>query len=409
MVERGGAGSGHHGHKGRQGEVGGSLPSGVATAEPDTRWENFRKWDGTIVKIDAERERSIKQWHRVERDTILTAMEKFREFAGMDGEVPIDETQEVSALDIWTYEPYYSRFFILPDGSLYLVKDHDWVGEHVVSELLDDLYHSMRLTEYSSQIDVNVLGKEILVAMGFVRGNFYIDDFGPHHETNAENVARVGFEFETPVTREVRRTIKDMLNAYFNAKVTWDAGQQASRLKLYGSDEADLLALIERSLEEKGGEGSGHHGHRGRPGEVGGSLPSGAGGFNPDDIERGPKMPGFCFDSCARWLVFEQGRDYPQAKLVHGTVMGRGPLADKRFTHAWVEIDDWIYDVSQDLLVEKDHYFQLSEGEGYVTYTSDEVMKKIIETEHWGPWDDDLLNFREEEAKGWFPEGWVPK
>lgn len=35
-------------------------------------------------------------------------------------------------------------------------------------------------------------------------------------------------------------------------------------------------SLVRRSLIKKGGAGSGHHGHVGRPGEVGGSLPSGA-------------------------------------------------------------------------------------------------------------------------------------
>jgi len=36
--------------------------------------------------------------------------------------------------------------------------------------------------------------------------------------------------------------------------------------------------ISNRTLTMRGGPGSGHHGHKGRPGEVGGSLPSDAGG-----------------------------------------------------------------------------------------------------------------------------------
>ena len=157
------------------------------------------------------------------------------------------------------------------------------------------------------------------------------------------------------------------------------------------------------SAVERGGPGSGHHGHRGRPGERGGSLPREMGRiFNPDDIRDVPKVPGFCFSTSAEWLLYGQGAEYPQAKLVHGTVMGRGPIEGKRFTHAWVEIDDWVFDPSQNLLIEKDSYYDLGQVEDAVSYTSDETRTELLRNEHWGPWDEKLLNFREEEAKGWF-------
>lgn len=51
----------------------------------------------------------------------------------------------------------------------------------------------------------------------------------------------------------------------------------------------DLFDIFPKSQEiliERGGEGSGHHGHKGRQGEVGGSLPEGAGSSTePEDYD----------------------------------------------------------------------------------------------------------------------------
>jgi ribosomal protein S18 acetylase RimI-like enzyme len=53
-VERGGPGSGHHGHEGRPGKQGGSLPSGVAKIEVDVTGYHDMQTDGTIRAFDAE-------------------------------------------------------------------------------------------------------------------------------------------------------------------------------------------------------------------------------------------------------------------------------------------------------------------------------------------------------------------
>ena len=52
IVERGGPGSGHHGHEGRPGEVGGSLPSGASGGKPRTR--RIRpEWEGLMDKLES--------------------------------------------------------------------------------------------------------------------------------------------------------------------------------------------------------------------------------------------------------------------------------------------------------------------------------------------------------------------
>ncbi|MCK5548777.1 MAG: hypothetical protein KAI64_07160, partial [Thermoplasmata archaeon] len=172
--------------------------------------------------------------------------------------------------------------------------------------------------------------------------------------------------------------------------------------------DAYIGTLINETAEEieaiiRGGKGSGHHGHKGRPGEVGGSLPSGeTEAFNPDEIPRVPAMPGFCYDASARWMVFDQGVKYFQAELVHGTVMGQGPLEGRRFGHAWVEIEGWVYDVSQDLIATKEDYYLLGQVEDTVFYTPTEARIQMAKTEHFGPWEESLVDLRDEEAKGWF-------
>jgi hypothetical protein len=162
--------------------------------------------------------------------------------------------------------------------------------------------------------------------------------------------------------------------------------------------------VLPEYLIGKGGEGSGHHGHKGRKGKVGGSLPAGGSdtGFNINDIRPVQPQKGFCFDACAKWFLYDQGADYPQARLVHGTVMGRGPISGKRFTHAWVEIEDWVFDISQNIFAEKDEYYDLAQAQDTVSYDANETRINLLKTEQWGPWDDNLLNFRDEEAKEWF-------
>jgi len=90
--------------------------------------------------------------------------------------------------------------------------------------------------------------------------------------------------------------------------------------------------------------------------------------------------------------------------LVHGEVSGQGSLEGVRYGHAWVEDGDTVIDQSngRDLRVPKVFYYTLGQissetfdDEGYSPmggqnvhkYTWEEAREKIIESEHWGPWD----------------------
>lgn len=152
-----------------------------------------------------------------------------------------------------------------------------------------------------------------------------------------------------------------------------------------------------------------HHGPGPHPGTGTSQDVHGKGGkaetstsFDPSMIEGGQGTPGFCFSDSAEWFLYGQGKQFPQARLVHGTVMGQGPIEGKRFVHGWVEIEDWVYDPSQDLIAHKKQYYDLAQAENMVSYTDTEAMINMARQKHWGPWDTYLLEFREKELKEWF-------
>lgn len=320
-VFRGGAGSGHHAHAGRPGEVGGSAPSGVATAEPSLPFmpkkEAFRTKDGKVYFLNTEREQLFKKWRRDNPDLIKTAMDEVEFYhpeKGFGAGQPF--VRECPALNIWDYGRSFGRFFIFPDGRLLLVKDHD--------ELSDDVYQNELLHEYRGAFsylarqdqDISYIGKNIIVNLGFIRGSWQQSDGSPSPET----IERLIFQFDTPVSSAARRTIKDMLAINPNVNITWEhgtgdqrvAGQSPDDLKILISrvldeeqTEDDMKAVVRGPLRrifiEEGGEGSGHHGHAGRPGEVGGSAPEkfSKGQRVTYTTSEGEKMEGFIDEGAA--------------------------------------------------------------------------------------------------------------
>jgi 2'-5' RNA ligase len=145
-------------------------------------------------------------------------------------------------------------------------------------------------------------------------------------------------------------------------------------------------------------EGPGEHPGTGSPQQAHAGDRGAEGEFDPKSIERGDPMPGQCFECSARWLILEQGVEFENARLVHGTVAGRGIREGERFTHGWIEIEDaWVYDRAQDILTPKANYYNLAQVEDMVSYTADEVRINLLKSEHWGPWDEFLLEFEEED------------
>jgi len=77
--------------------------------------------------------------------------------------------------------------------------------------------------------------------------------------------------------------------------------------------------------------------------------------------------------------------------LVHGEVTGLGPIAGIKYGHAWIEDGDTVIDTAggKDIRMSKILYYALGniDESKVFKYKPEEFRKKVLEYEHWGPWD----------------------
>lgn len=100
-------------------------------------------------------------------------------------------------------------------------------------------------------------------------------------------------------------------------------------------------------------------------------------------------MRGNCYEAAAKLLTAYCG--CPGVELVHGTVTGQGPIAGVRYGHAWVEIGDVVLDASNGRFVVagKSAYYAVGEiTEPVARYAFREAALCMLETGHYGPWDE---------------------
>ena len=97
---------------------------------------------------------------------------------------------------------------------------------------------------------------------------------------------------------------------------------------------------------------------------------------------------GDCYPVAGRLAINFIGDN--KAKLVHGMVNGQGPLEGIRFGHAWVEYGNKVLDHSNGKKreVPKSVYYKLGKikPEQNKYYTSEEAIKWMMKSKHWGPW-----------------------
>jgi len=118
---------------------------------------------------------------------------------------------------------------------------------------------------------------------------------------------------------------------------------------------------------------------------------------------------GDCFQVAGRAMITPE---VPEMRLVHAYVTGQGPIAGKRFSHAWNEIGDVVLDYSngRQVVMRKPQYYELGQvttepGE-YAVYDDTQAKKRMVQTRHWGPWDLDPAkekideNFADGKVKG---------
>jgi hypothetical protein len=97
---------------------------------------------------------------------------------------------------------------------------------------------------------------------------------------------------------------------------------------------------------------------------------------------------GDCFATANR-LGIAMGYD-----IIHALVWGQGPLAGKRFPHAWCEHKGKAIDKSNgnDVNINKRVYYAIGqidpkERGAFVRYTPDEARRMMAKHLHHGPWD----------------------
>lgn len=109
---------------------------------------------------------------------------------------------------------------------------------------------------------------------------------------------------------------------------------------------------------------------------------------------------GNCFEAAARVIVDRcllppKGRR-EKLVLVHGFVMGEGPLEGIRHWHAWLETPDGrtVLDVTngRNWVAHAKAYYAQGQIEKTFRYQPEEVRQLLLRHEHWGPWEQEALD-----------------
>jgi hypothetical protein len=102
---------------------------------------------------------------------------------------------------------------------------------------------------------------------------------------------------------------------------------------------------------------------------------------------------GDCFEVAGKFILENPGLP---ATLVHAMVTGQGKISGIRFSHAWVEIGDVVFDYSNGrrIVVRKEQYYKLGKVKKvrgqYAAYDYDQAVEKMRKTLNYGPWDLDI-------------------
>ena len=104
---------------------------------------------------------------------------------------------------------------------------------------------------------------------------------------------------------------------------------------------------------------------------------------------------GDCYEAAGKFIMDNCGFGNPddcQFILVHGEVMGQGPIAGIPFGHAWVLDGSTVIDKSngRDISMPAQLYYaigQIDSIDNIIEYPWEEARTKILDYGHWGPWD----------------------
>jgi hypothetical protein len=105
------------------------------------------------------------------------------------------------------------------------------------------------------------------------------------------------------------------------------------------------------------------------------------------------KIPaGQCFsyaNNLAREMLDDGIIDEKDIFICHGMVEKPYSLNYHKYTHAWVETKDRVYDWQMSLAknsLSKEDFYELFKPTNVIKYTVEESMKNCLKNKHHGPW-----------------------
>ncbi|HVJ72043.1 MAG TPA: ADP-ribosyltransferase [Sphingomicrobium sp.] len=328
----GGPGSGHHGHAGRPGEVGGSapgadLPEGLSNTVENRsiRWEKQGRYyvnaeslvlyhgttESRAGKIEAE---GLKFGNLALTPEYALEIAKVRR----EGDQPVVFRVETPAGSVY---PVFHGSKGIQTDALSLAKPIKSVsrlkalggpgsGHHghagrpgeVGGSASGETFHGTRL-DVAKKIKKEGLrpghggrvyvAHELDLALNYASQSTGKDDVavvvlskeaakffnvtGQQHHPGTYHYSQGSKTVPSKFIKEVRIYSAREIDKLREGQFPYQTGGEKLKYKvLEGLDEGDLIVVIilDGSLKTLGGPGSGHFGHEGRPGEVGGSAPS---------------------------------------------------------------------------------------------------------------------------------------
>jgi hypothetical protein len=277
---KGGAGSGFHGHKGRPGFVGGSSSEGVSSVSsnpsPKTKSElvtklasNSSYWDMSNEEFanevnDALIERFPELEDRYDElsDLVQTAINQ------RDENMPEDvDTSDMADLADRMLGDDARKYPGLDPYSIDLIKTAKRAEDLGIKSFTDprivkDIARgAAELINSRTKVGYTVYGSDSphLSADGQTSlGSFPMVAYGAENKRQVNSMMEYlkGFGYKATIGPENYGILVSPMNT--NVLEEYWAGQKEYKIRL------------------KGGVGSGNHGHKGRPGEVGGSAPKGS-------------------------------------------------------------------------------------------------------------------------------------
>lgn len=287
LVGRGGPGSGHHGHEGRPGEVGGSLPSQATSSEmrraSKAGFNKIRKRGANPLWL---------KWEEIHRtsDTNRAYLTKLGD--------------EAFQVQIKHHTSFQEGSVIAEENFSDIDSALDWANEHLSSKVLKEEvpeYETRKLTKTalndylqwtSSRYNEYKKGEVVDIAHKMMLGNYWVRVSSLENKDMLREIAGS----DTIETREADGGFEVKVKQWVvGAGVYAETGPSTGIVYHinaedgyiaagYGGDTPDDFrheyerVYFQTKPTERGGPGSGHHGHKGREGEVGGSEPGEGGG-----------------------------------------------------------------------------------------------------------------------------------